>query len=634
MNPNRSCTSGVHHVASTPAWPSGSCSFRRSCSPGEPGMPRPDRTTDPRQRAAAGPSRPGASVNSPRWGWRPRAGEGLSSALRGGAPLGGPRPDHLPSAPGLCSHFPAVEGREAGAMQSESGIVPDFEVGEEFHEEPKTYYELKSQPLKSSSEEHPGASKPPISSSSMTSRILLRQQLMREQMQEQERREQQQKLQAAQFMQQRVPVSQTPAINVSVPTTLPSATQVPMEVLKVQTHLENPTKYHIQQAQRQQVKQYLSTTLANKHANQVLSLPCPNQPGDHVMPPVPGSSAPNSPMAMLTLNSNCEKEGFYKFEEQNRAESECPSMNTHSRASCMQMDDVIDDIISLESSYNEEILGLMDPALQMANTLPVSGNLIDLYSNQGLPPPGLTISNSCPANLPNIKRELTESEARALAKERQKKDNHNLIERRRRFNINDRIKELGTLIPKSNDPDMRWNKGTILKASVDYIRKLQREQQRAKELENRQKKLEHANRHLLLRIQELEMQARAHGLSLIPSTGLCSPDLVNRIIKQEPALENCNQDLLQHHADLTCTTTLDLTDGTISFNNNLGTGTESNQAYSIPAKMGSKLEDILMDDTLSPVGVTDPLLSSVSPGASKTSSRRSSMSMEETEHAC
>ena len=78
--------------------------------------------------------------------------------------------------------------------------------------------------------------------------------------------------------------------------------------VQVQTHLENPTKYHIQQSQRQQVKQYLSTTLANKHANQVLSLPCPNQPGDHVMPPVPGSSAPNSPMAMLTLNSNCEKE--------------------------------------------------------------------------------------------------------------------------------------------------------------------------------------------------------------------------------------------------------------------------------------------------------------------------------------
>ncbi|KAJ6668238.1 hypothetical protein lerEdw1_015615, partial [Lerista edwardsae] len=140
--------------------------------------------------------------------------------------------------------------------------------------------------------------------------------------------------------------------------------------LQVQTHLENPTKYHIQQAQRQQVKQYLSTTLANKHTNQALSLPCPNQPGDHVMPPGAGSSAPNSPMAMLTLNSNCEKEGFYKFDEQgSRVENECQTLNTHPRASCMQMDDVIDDIISLESSYNEEIFGLMDPALQMANTV-------------------------------------------------------------------------------------------------------------------------------------------------------------------------------------------------------------------------------------------------------------------------
>lgn len=49
--------------------------------------------------------------------------------------------------------------------------------------------------------------------------------------------------------------------------------------------------------------------------------------------------------------------------------------------------------------------------------------------------------------------------------------------------------------------DMRWNKGTILKASVDYIRKLQQDQQRTKELECRQRKLEHANGHLLLRIQ-------------------------------------------------------------------------------------------------------------------------------------
>ncbi|XP_068996719.1 melanocyte inducing transcription factor b isoform X3 [Embiotoca jacksoni] len=483
-------------------------------------------------------------------------------------------------------------------MQSESGIVPDFEVGEDFQEEPKTYYELKSQPLKNSGpSDQYSSSKPPLSSSAMTSRILLRQQLMREQLQEQERREQQRQ-QASQYPQSTA--AQTPAINVSVPASLPPAAQVPMEVLKVQTHLENPTKYHIQHSQQQQVKRYLG-----KLGSQALSLPCTNQSSDHGgMPPGPGNSAPNSPMALLTLNSNCEKE----------------------------MDDVIDDIISLESSYSDDILGLMDPGLQMANTIPVPANLMDMYGNQGMSQQGLPISNSCPANLPNIKREYSEAEVRAMAKERQKKDNHNLIERRRRFNINDRIKELGTLIPKSNDPDMRWNKGTILKASVDYIRKLQREQQRAKELESRQKKLEHANRHLMLRIQELEMQARAHGLA-ITSSALCSAELSARAIKQEPSLADCHQDLYtlhphhQHHP--ACTPeppgTLELNEGHSNF---------PDGHYSVHTKPGSKLNDILMEDTVSPVRGGDPLLSSVSPDTSKDSSRKSSVSMDENDQGC
>ncbi|XP_063064604.1 microphthalmia-associated transcription factor-like isoform X2 [Engraulis encrasicolus] len=584
-------------------------------------------------------------------------------------------------------------------MQAESGIVPDFEVGEDFHEEPKTYYELKSQPLKNSnpsSEHHGSSTKPPLSTSS--SRVLLRQQLMREQLQEQERREQQRRQaiitssssssstssSSTSAAYPRPPnVTQTPAINVTTAPSLPSSAQVPMEVLKVSTHLENPTKYHIQQAQRQQVKAYLNTAQQppcvslNKlgvGSQSAVSLPCPNQGPDHGgMPPGPASSAPNSPMALLTLNST-EKE----------------------------MDDVIDDIISLESSYNDDILGLMDPALQIANSIQ-SANLLEMY-NQTMGPPGLTISNSCPANLPNIKREYSVTpspmmhmmdkpgscgkfdnyqrpegfpvEVRALAKERQKKDNHNLIERRRRFNINDRIKELGTLIPKSNDPllyvpdsDMRWNKGTILKASVDYIRKLQREQQRAKEMETRQKKLEHANRHLILRIQELEMQARAHGLAVAPSS-LCGSELSGRPIKQEPLLGDCNQDLYphqhphQHHdpaggagGDMTRPTTLDLNDGTISYTDGHGHG----HGHSDPSTYGlahnkghaaaahphhthllnssscsssAKLDDILMDDNLSPVGSGDPLLSSASPATSKDSSCKSSISMEENDHGC
>uniref|UniRef100_A0A8C7UE35 Melanocyte inducing transcription factor n=1 Tax=Oncorhynchus mykiss TaxID=8022 RepID=A0A8C7UE35_ONCMY len=496
-------------------------------------------------------------------------------------------------------------------MQAESGIVPDFEVGEEFQEEPKTYYELKSQPLKKNSnplDQQCSSSKPPLGSSAMTSRILLRQQLMREQLQEQERREQQRRQASSTSLHHQTTDShihtQTPAINVSAPPSLPPASQLPMEVLKVQTHLENPTKYHIQQAQQQQVKRYLG---------KLGSLPCPNQSSDHKgLALGPGNSAPNSPMALLTLNINCEKE----------------------------MDDVIDDIISLESSYNDDILGLMDPGLQMANTIAVNTNLLDIYGNQSMPHPGLAI-NSCPANLPNIKREYSEAEVRAMAKERQKKDNHNLIERRRRFNINDRIKELGTMIPKSNDPDMRWNKGTILKASVDYIRKLQREQQRAKELENRQKKLEHANRHLMLRIQELEMQARAHGLTT-DTSALCSAELSVRGIKQEPALGDCHQDLYhvhpQHQHHPACTpdqvqyTILELNNGASPYTKgHRGVSGDMGPYGSHPK---GALMDILMDDNLSPVGGGDPLLSSVSPRASKDSSCSGSKSMEENDQSC
>lgn len=86
------------------------------------------------------------------------------------------------------------------------------------------------------------------------------------------------------------------------------------------------------------------------------------------------------------------------------------------------------------------------------------------------------------------------------------------VERRRRFNINDRIKELGTLLPKNNDPyyevvrDVRPNKGTILKSSVDYIKCLKHEVTRLKQNEIRQKQIEHQNRRLLLRIQVIEIQ--------------------------------------------------------------------------------------------------------------------------------
>ncbi|XP_034434277.1 transcription factor EC isoform X3 [Hippoglossus hippoglossus] len=377
---------------------------------------------------------------------------------------------------------------------------------------------------------------------------------------------------------------------------------------KVQSHLES-SKFHLHQSQNQQVKQYL--TLGSKlasSAGQGHAIPHPHGPGQPLatmpimrngnMPSLSDGSNPTSPVTLLTMASH---------------DSEFP------------MDEVIDDLISLESGFNDGGLDCMESNLLMQNNVSLSSSMLDVYGGE------------------------PELDTRVMAKERQKKDNHNLIERRRRYNINYRIKELGTLIPKSNDPDMRWNKGTILKASVEYIKWLQKEQQHARELETRQKKLEQANRRLLLRIQELEIQARAHGLPNM-TTSLGTVELSSHLLKQQPQPQQAspqaqqpqqptlyqddpNSDYLQRIAAVAGVASIPTAsgpqdhitgaDGCTTFSDPLSHFTDF---FSSTLKDEHRLDEILMDDPLSPFG-TDPLLSAGSPGAaSKDSSRRSSFS--------
>ncbi|XP_041935327.1 transcription factor EC isoform X4 [Alosa sapidissima] len=352
---------------------------------------------------------------------------------------------------------------------------------------------------------------------------------------------------------------------------------------QVQSHIENP-KYHLHQAQAQYLT--LSSKLAGQahpgphpHAGQPLGT-VPVMRNGH-MPPQGDGSTPGSPIHLLTLAT---------------------------------------------SSHDSEVS--------------LNGGILDVYSGE------------------------PEHDTRVMAKERQKKDNHNLIERRRRYNINYRIKELGTLIPKSNDPDMRWNKGTILKASVEYIKWLQKEQQHARELESRQKKLEQANRRLLLRIQELEIQARAHGLPSM-ATSLGPVELSNHLLKQQqhqpqgPQQPPLYPDELNGGAEYLPRTPImgaqpggaaavatsggatsgmpsvpssgatggagEPGDGSTTFSDPLSHFTDF---FSATLKEEHRLEEILMDDPLSPFG-TDPLLSAASPDASKGSSHRSSFSSDD-----
>ncbi|KAI8575353.1 hypothetical protein K450DRAFT_202937 [Umbelopsis ramanniana AG] len=72
--------------------------------------------------------------------------------------------------------------------------------------------------------------------------------------------------------------------------------------------------------------------------------------------------------------------------------------------------------------------------------------------------------------------EVEDSRRLAQDKRKRRRESHNAVERRRREKINERIRVLGALLPESClDYHGKINKGIILKATVDYIRELQRD---------------------------------------------------------------------------------------------------------------------------------------------------------------
>ncbi|KAK0174124.1 hypothetical protein PV328_007235 [Microctonus aethiopoides] len=333
---------------------------------------------------------------------------------------------------------------------------------------------------------------------------------MREQLQEQERRE----AEFRQSLQQHKPVAAAPR---PVPATQLTTigVDVPPQVLQVKTLLENPTRYHVVQKQKNQVRQYLHESFRGGDDEQtgigessygsegrdgvggITSIDTgPSQVPMVIQSAPPGSvlhqSKPQHPHLASYPHAPALLGRVSVISASPDPTSGAMSPGLSSIAtSNSEAEDLLDDILSFEA-------GSLGDHLKDDQ----SGSLSSLPDLQIKPEPLL----------------LTDAEIHALAKDRQKKDNHNMIERRRRFNINDRIKELGTLLPKTNDPyyeivrDVRPNKGTILKSSVEYIKLLKNELTRMKQTETRHKQLEHQNRRLLLRIQELELQAKAHGL--------------------------------------------------------------------------------------------------------------------------
>uniref|UniRef100_A0A493TIQ5 MiT/TFE transcription factors N-terminal domain-containing protein n=1 Tax=Anas platyrhynchos platyrhynchos TaxID=8840 RepID=A0A493TIQ5_ANAPP len=144
--------------------------------------------------------------------------------------------------------------------------------------------------------------------------------------------------------------------------------------LLVQSYLENPTTYHLQKSRDKKVQAYLSETYGNKFAAHVSPAshspkpPPAASPGvrpGHVLSSSAGNSAPNSPMAMLNIGSNPER-------EVRRGPPGCwvgtGTLGTAWRVTpygfLLQFDEVIDDIMRLD-----DVLGYMNPEVHMPNTV-------------------------------------------------------------------------------------------------------------------------------------------------------------------------------------------------------------------------------------------------------------------------
>lgn len=187
-------------------------------------------------------------------------------------------------------------------------------------------------------------------------------------------------------------------------------------------------------------------------------------------------------------------------------------------------DEFLDKLLSTDSGLDEggvpDIKVMENDDMNMMSGEVNASTLLDFFNQL------TSKSSSSLESLPIKEEPLSEEDLRALQKDRQKKDNHNLIERRRRYNINDRIKELGTLLPKEDDTyfdivrDVRQNKGSILKASVEYIKKLKVDQDRKNYLEEKSRLQEYQNKKLLLKLQEYEKQMKSFGIAA-GSTARC-----------------------------------------------------------------------------------------------------------------
>ena len=313
---------------------------------------------------------------------------------------------------------------------------------------------------------------------------------------------------------------------------LNSAEIIPRSVLaqtyQIETKLEFPTKYHVMQLTKNN-KSLLKPPSSSPSTGGGIESPSrvKSASGHRLSAGKPRASLKHSssigkPIFKTSVSPNENNQDYdanfdrasscQSFDSQSLISSPASSTFSQSDLFSGDLDDIVlDDIkqyIMQKRSSTSELGGQLEKYIvNSPKTMPNDM----FYLNT---PPGISArpSTSCPNDMARLKKlqsmNLTEEEIRYFLKEikeKQKKESHNLVERRRRFNINDRINELGGILNRENKLTDKKNKGLILKASIEYIQNLENKLTHTKELEDKLSQMTMLNRQLMERINELEV---------------------------------------------------------------------------------------------------------------------------------
>ncbi|KAJ9069701.1 hypothetical protein DSO57_1015780 [Entomophthora muscae] len=173
-------------------------------------------------------------------------------------------------------------------------------------------------------------------------------------------------------------------------------------------------------------------------------------------------------------------EDFYDSNESDPSLSASFGASSHSRSHLLSNPRLLQRMSRQNNSLGGE---QMDQLMNLTNSNHMAGYSMSL-PNHG-PHGGWTMHsvNSDSSNTANVSRssrgsvslegEVGPNESHSEDKRRRRRESHNAVERRRRENINDKIQELGGLLPDGLVDTNRSNKGQILTNSVTYIRYLQ-----------------------------------------------------------------------------------------------------------------------------------------------------------------